>query len=101
MKEKISLVIKDKSKLIIATLALAIVSILSILLLADKFLNTQPQILTLNQNIENVQKELNAFKNEDQYKVNQELKDKIKKSEDTYSKAISFYEDLIDLREEK
>lgn len=101
MKEKISLVIKDRKKLIIATSALAIVSILSILLLADKFLNIQPQILTLNQNIANVQKELNAFKNEDQYKTNQELKDKIKKSEDTYSKAISSYEDLVDLREQK
>lgn len=80
---------------------LTAVSILALVLLTDKFLNTGPQILALNQNIANVQKELETLRNEDQYKVNQELKDRIKKSEETYKKTISSYERLIDLRIQK
>ncbi len=51
--------------------------------------------------LDKTKKELNALKNQDQYKINQDLKDKMQKSEDTYNKSISSYENLVDLRAQK
>lgn len=59
------------------------------------------EILVLNQQLSNVNKELNDLKNEDQYKINQELKDKFKKTEDTYKKTVTAYEKILDLKNQK
>ena len=59
------------------------------------------KLLISGKTLNSLQKELATLKNEDQYKVNQELKEKIKKSEDTYTKAISSYEKLVNLRAQK
>lgn len=61
----------------------------------------ESKVFSLDKKLSVAQKELAALKNQDQYKVNQELKDKIKKSEDTYSQAIASYENLVDLRAQK
>lgn len=45
-----------------------------------------------------VEKELNALKTDDQYVVNQELKERIKNIETTYKKAVLSYEKLLDLK---
>lgn len=43
--------------------------------------------------------ELNELKQQDQLKINLELKDKIAKIENTYKRAVNTYEDLVVLRE--
>jgi exopolysaccharide biosynthesis protein len=101
VKEKLVQVVKDRKKLIIAIAALVVVSILSILLLLEKFYITNPQLVSSNQNLAKSQKEFNALKNQDQYKINKELIDKIQKSQNTYGKAISSYQALSDLRAQK
>jgi len=50
---------------------------------------------TLASNLE----ELDSLKNDDQYKINQDLKAKIRNIESIYSKAVSAYEELLKLKE--
>lgn len=50
---------------------------------------------TLIKNIE----ELNALKNEDQYKINLGLRQKVSNIERTYTKAVSTYEELLKLKD--
>lgn len=76
------------------------VGIFSYFLLVEKP-KLDSKLLASQKSLNVLQKEFTALKNEDQYKVNQELKEKIKKSEDTYTKAISSYEKLVDLRIQK
>lgn len=59
------------------------------------------EILVLNQKLKGVSKELSDLKNEDQYKINQELKDKIAKTEDSYKKTAAAYEKILDLKAQK
>jgi len=44
------------------------------------------------------EKELETLKTEDQYVINQELKERIKNIETTYKKAVASYENLLDLK---
>lgn len=76
---------------------LALIAILS----ADKFLITNQKLLKLNQNLANTQKELDALKNQDQYKINKDLIDKMQKSQDAYNKTILSYQKIVDLRDQK
>lgn len=62
---------------------------------------SKSEILILNQKIEGVSKELTALRNEDQYKINQELKDKISKTESAYKNTASSYEKILDLKAQK
>ncbi len=39
-----------------------------------------------------------ALKNQDQYKINQDLEAKIKSTDDTYTQTVSIYEKLLDLK---
>lgn len=59
------------------------------------------QVLALNQKVESVNTELNELKNQDQVKINAELRDKIKKTEDTYKKTVTSYEKILDLKVQK
>ena len=59
----------------------------------------QQQKLDFNKRIETLQKELNDFKNQDQYKVNQELKKEIDNTKTTFTKAVSVYEELLDYKD--
>lgn len=95
VKEKIAnLAIATRKNL---TIALSVTFILCLLLIGYLVLSIN-QNAVLNKTIEKIQSELTALKNEDQYKINQDLKNKIKKSEDTYNKSLLAYNNLIDLR---
>lgn len=48
--------------------------------------------------LEGTQRELTALKNENQYIINKELKEKIKKIESTYKGSVSVYEKILDLK---
>jgi len=48
--------------------------------------------------ISTTEKELNKLKNEDQYVINQDQKERIKNIETTYKKAVASYEKLLDLK---
>lgn len=59
------------------------------------------QVLDLNKTLDKAKKELSVLKNEDQYKVNQNLKEKIKLTGDTYKNTATSYEKLLDLKAQK
>lgn len=73
--------------------AVVITTGLGIFILAQKNQTTAVQ-KTLSQ----VQKDYSALKNQDQYKRNNELQTTIKSIEDTYSKSVKTYNDLLDLK---
>ena len=60
---------------------------------------------TVNSNLENQLKttvaKLKQLENEDQYKVNLDLKEKISKVEETYKESVSLYEKITDLKAQK
>lgn len=66
---------------------------------ANTKVNKEKEALTSD--LTETKKELDILKNEDQFKVNQELKEKIKKSEETYKSSIATYQKIIDLKEQK
>ena len=49
--------------------------------------------------LNDTKKELEELKNQDQIKINEELKEKVKNVEDTYDNAVSSYESLLELKE--
>jgi len=90
----------SREKLIFITL-IVILSVLSIIFIAERVYKTNPQISALYASLEKTKKDLTALKNQDQYKINQDLKDKIKKSDDTFTLSISAYEKITDLKAQK
>lgn len=52
----------------------------------------------IGKQLEEVKKELDELKSQDQIKINQDLKTTIKNIEDTYNKAVVIYEDLLELK---
>lgn len=52
----------------------------------------------LDKKVKQIDSELTRLKSEDQYKVNQDLKDKIKKTEEGYKNSLSIYNRITDLR---
>ena len=58
---------------------------------------TQQKDLNLTE-LEKIGKELETLKNQDQLKINQELKSKIDNIQKTYNKAVTVYEKLLDLK---
>lgn len=57
--------------------------------------------MRLRVQLEEVRKELEDLKNQDQVKTNQELKKEIDNIHTTYQKAVSFYEKLVDFSGDK
>jgi len=55
----------------------------------------------LEEKISQIDEELTKLKNEDQFKINQELKDNIKNIEETYKSSIDTYERIADLKAQK
>lgn len=52
----------------------------------------------LKEQVEKIQKEYEELKNQDQVKINQELKSEINSIQNTYKKALDSYESLLDLK---
>jgi hypothetical protein len=50
------------------------------------------------QELMNISRELDELKNQDQIKKNEELQDEIKNIQNTYSKAVTVYDDLVEFR---
>src|SRR3989344_559505 len=64
-------------------------------------LKFQNIILSLNKTILSNQKALDDLKNQDQYKINQNLKKDIKSTHDLYGSSIKTYEKILDLKAQK
>ncbi len=87
-----------------------ILTLIIILLLTNYFSNRQTEKLQnqislleaekgQNQSeLERVSKELESIKNEDQFKRNNELQNEIQNIQESYSKTVSVYEDLLNLK---
>lgn len=61
-------------------------------------LSSQAKEVKLKKQLVLVEDDLNALKNEDQYKINKKLEAEIKSIEKTYSLAVANYEKLLDLK---
>ncbi|MDP2637460.1 MAG: phosphodiester glycosidase family protein [Candidatus Levybacteria bacterium] len=59
------------------------------------------QVLDLTITLDKSKKDLNELKNQDQLKINEQLKIDIKKTHDTYSQTIKPYEKILDLKAQK
>lgn len=57
------------------------------------------QDLKIRQQLQSTSKELIDLKGQDQYQINKKLEENIKNIEDTYKKAVSVYESLLDLKQ--
>lgn len=53
---------------------------------------------SLETKLKSINSELSKLKNEDQYKINQNLKDQVKKIEDGYKSSLDIYNRITDLR---
>lgn len=91
---------KTKDRVIYLALII-ILSAISLLLGLNHIYKTNPQILALNKSLIETKKELDTLKNDDQYKINQELKERMKKTDDTYKKTVTSYEKILDLKAQK
>jgi len=67
-------------------------------MLQSKVLSLTAQEEKIKNKLSLAEKELNGLKNEDQYVINQELKERIKNIETTYKKAVTAFEKLLDLK---
>lgn len=81
----------------VGVLSLAIYTIYAVVLNNNLHTLTSQKTKTDKQ-LAHVAKELKDLKNQDQYKRNEELQKTIKNIEDTYSKSVSLYEKLLDLK---
>lgn len=59
------------------------------------------RVITLQTELDKVNKKYNELKNQDQLKINQKLELEIKNISDTYKQAIKTYESITDLRDQK
>lgn len=57
--------------------------------------------ITLSQKLKDVSLKLKDLENQDQYKINQQLKENIKNIETSYDQAVSLYEKITDLKAQK
>jgi hypothetical protein len=86
---------------------LRIFAILSILLLLIssfyffQFFKLKIQISNLTQDFNKTKKELGILKNQDQLKINEQLKINIKTTNDVFGKTLKAYEGIIDLKVQK
>ncbi|MBI4096366.1 MAG: phosphodiester glycosidase family protein [Candidatus Levybacteria bacterium] len=91
----------DKQKLlIILFLCLIVLSAISFFYFLESR-KSQNFILSLNKTIDSTKKELSKLKNEDQYKINEQLKTDIKSTHDSYSETVKAYEKILDLKAQK
>lgn len=95
-----------KHKYILSILILGLIVVLAINLGKVLDLNYEIQSLLnsevkLKKELLEIGKNLEDLKNQDQYKVNQELKSQIDNIQKTYNQAVSVYEKLIDFNGDK
>jgi len=67
--------------------------------LGNSLANLQKEKNTLSEELSKTSNELSEIKNQDQVKINLELKANIKNIETTYSSAVNSYEELLKLKE--
>ena len=103
---RLRIVLRKNLRLITISIAGVIIIMLGLLIYSQtKNLTLQTQLTTLTiletkekKKLLMVEKELKSLKAQDQYVVNQELKEKINNIETTYKKAVTAYEKLLDLK---
>ncbi|MDO8659728.1 MAG: phosphodiester glycosidase family protein [Candidatus Parcubacteria bacterium] len=91
---------KNKDKVIYLALII-ILSAASLILGLNHIYKVNPQILALNKSLIQTKKELDTLKQDDQFKINQDLKEKIKNTDETYKKTVTSYEKILDLKAQK
>lgn len=66
-----------------------------------QFNKSKVEVSSLQIKLKGITTEFTKLKNQDQYKINQELKDRIAKTEDSYKKTAGAYEKILDLKAQK
>jgi len=98
---KLKLKLKDLRK--ISLLVGSVIVLIAFLLLYFHFYKDNEKLkgekLDLTAELQIALEELEKLKNEDQYKINQQLTEEIKNINETYKKAVLVYEDLLSFKE--
>jgi hypothetical protein len=91
-----------KKHLIIIFFGLVIIPLLSLFVVyfVESF-KFKDQVSSLNKSLASAQKELYVLKNQDQLKINEQLKINIKSTSDTFNKTLKTYEEITDLKAQK
>jgi len=98
---------KKFKKFLVVVKVIVFLIVLSIIAAAafNYYKKTTSQILLMQSNkikldkaLKNAESDLNDLRSQDQYLINKDLESKVKSIEVTYSKAVSAYEKLLDLK---
>lgn len=84
-----------------AITAIFIVTIIYLFLLNSNLTKKNNENVALDKKLHDVSLKLKVLKNQDQYKINQSLKENIKNIETSYQQAVLLYEKITDLRAQK
>jgi len=91
-------VIKTKLPIVFGTILIVLSFILLIISYQSTIRDASTKNADLEKKIKNLSSELTKLKNEDQYKVNEQLKKNIKNIEITYKESLGIYNRITDLR---
>lgn len=93
--------ILSHKKLLEAFVAVCALSIAVTVYLYLSLNASQTRIAALSTDKSQVEKAYEELKNQDQYKINQQLQEDLKKTHDTYTESIKVYESILDLQTKK
>ena len=85
----------------VGLITIFIISLIYIFVLNSNLTKQNKQNLVLEEKLKDVSSKLKDLENQDQYKINQNLKENIKNIETSYKDAVSLYEKIVDLKAQK
>jgi hypothetical protein len=80
---------------------ISLIFIASVIFLNSNLTKKNNENIILSEKLKDVSIKLKALENEDQYKINQSLKENIKNIEISYKDAVTLYEKITDLKTQK
>lgn len=90
---------KKLSKIFYLLTSILIIFFFFALVLEANQKRIQQKNFDFNQQLSQFEKQLNELQNQDQYQVNQALKEQMEKTKSALSKAVSVYEELLDFKD--
>lgn len=95
------LLIKLKKYIVKILLGLSALLLFTSVFYVIESANFRSQILNLTKTLNKTKTDLNILKNQDQLKINEQLKIEIKSTHDVYEQTVKAYEKIVDLKAQK
>ena len=103
--DRVKIKIKNNKALSIVVIVVLLIALVTLSVFSYQTYSENKRLTTIQQEKEkieqeltNIETELEELKSEDQYQRNEKLQEEIKNIQNTYSKAVSVYEDVLDFR---